>query len=318
MKRITYLIFLLFISCERGEIPIAPHQAGNVLTLQIPMFPDYRNQVFVDLETRKVVKISEKTEWDLAFECAPEGKLIFLNTSKAMFAARIQAEFSQKTDTSGLSWHWETAEGVPDSTAFFQWTNKDLFILDLGFDPAGNHLGFGKIKILEVTPESWTFQYGKLQDTLPQQITLQKNPDYNSVYFSLSNEGQQVFIEPPKEDWDLLFTHYLHIFYDFDNMPYLVAGVLLNPYRTQAARAFDKTFSEIDFNSLKEYSFSSQRNLIGYDWKDYDFDQNKYVVFPEKNYLVKTREGYVYKLHFIGFYNERGEKGFPTMEFARL
>ncbi len=320
MKRLFFFLFttLILASCEQGEIPVPPHKPGEVLTSEIPLQPNYKNQVFFDLESNSIVAIVEKTSWDLAFGCGENEKSVFLNTSKAMYAAKIRAEFSEKTDTAELVWKYDTPDGNPDSTAFYGWTTQDLFIIDRGFDADGNHLGFTKIKILQVTKSEWTFAYGQLTDTLPTILTLKKDSLYNSVFFSFTDKGKQVFVEPPKTEWDLMFSHYLYIFYDQNNTPYLVAGALLNRFQTSAAKVFDKDFSEISLRNTGDYVLTSQRDVIGYDWKDYDFDANQYVVFPEKNYLIRTQEGYYFKLHFIGFYNDTGEKGFPKIEFARL
>jgi hypothetical protein len=42
------------------------------------------------------------------------------------------------------------------------------------------------------------------------------------------------------------------------------------------------------------------------------------VIIEGLNYVVLDREGYFYKLRFISFYNNSGEKGYPTFEFQRL
>ena len=49
MKKYLCLVFIVFISCEKEEIPISPHTPGNVLTNQIELGIDYRYQVFYDL-----------------------------------------------------------------------------------------------------------------------------------------------------------------------------------------------------------------------------------------------------------------------------
>ncbi|HRS01468.1 MAG TPA: HmuY family protein [Bacteroidota bacterium] len=37
-----------------------------------------------------------------------------------------------------------------------------------------------------------------------------------------------------------------------------------------------------------------------------------------KDYIIKSVNGYLYKLHFTAFYNEKGVKGYPKFEFQKL
>jgi len=36
------------------------------------------------------------------------------------------------------------------------------------------------------------------------------------------------------------------------------------------------------------------------------------------NYVIRDRDGFFYKLRFIDFSNDMGEKGYPKFEFVRL
>ena len=69
-------------------------------------------------------------------------------------------------------------------------------------------------------------------------------------------------------------------------------------------------------------SFSRRGDFIGHEWKDVEVDVNSntavYVVNSDKIYIVKDTEGFYYKLRFISYYNELGEKGFPVFEHKRL
>jgi hypothetical protein len=67
-----------------------------------------------------------------------------------------------------------------------------------------------------------------------------------------------------------------------------------------------------------ELEFSSRADVIGYDWKYYNFDAGVYTVVPDMNYVIRDRDGFFYKLRFIDFNNDVGEKGYPKFEFVRL
>jgi hypothetical protein len=121
-----------------------------------------------------------------------------------------------------------------------------------------------------------------------------------------------------KEEWDIQFTQYTHIFEGNPPTPYLVSGALSNRYMVDVAEVFDKDFSEITLEDATIYPFSKDINTIGYDWKEYSFNSGGYSIFSDKNYLIKTAEGKYYKFHFIDFYDASGNKGTPTFEFQEL
>ena len=50
MIKYFYLTFLVFFSCQMGEIPIDPHDSESMIVDQITMQSDYRNQVFYNLD----------------------------------------------------------------------------------------------------------------------------------------------------------------------------------------------------------------------------------------------------------------------------
>ena len=56
------------VSCEKEELPVPAHDPGDVITNSVKMEPDYRYQLFFDLETNTMVKKNSKTLWDLGFE----------------------------------------------------------------------------------------------------------------------------------------------------------------------------------------------------------------------------------------------------------
>ena len=67
MIKYFYLIFLMFFSCQMGEIPIDPHDSGSIIVDQISMQSDYRNQVFYNLDNYEEISQNIKDKWDLLF-----------------------------------------------------------------------------------------------------------------------------------------------------------------------------------------------------------------------------------------------------------
>jgi hypothetical protein len=126
----------------------------------------------------------------------------------------------------------------------------------------------------------------------------------------------QVSIYPEKASWDLLFSQYTHIYHG--GVTYLVTGVLLNPYQTEAGCNDNLDFAIITDANEADFQFTTDQDIIGYDWKEYSFSTSRYVIYHNQNYYIKTNSLREYKLHFIDFYNELGEKGYPVFEFQEL
>ena len=67
-----------------------------------------------------------------------------------------------------------------------------------------------------------------------------------------------------------------------------------------------------------EYNYSTQRDIIGFNWKTFDFDTQVYTINSSMNYIIQSENGIFYKLRFIDFYNNSGEKGYPKFEIQEL
>lgn len=317
MKALFYLsiVILGVSSCMKDEIPVPAHLAGDTITNEINLSTDYRYQAYYDFETNAFVKQHEKIEWDLGFETGANGWRLVLNTSKSMgIAERPIADFSSTTDTIGSQWRYDVNSGNMDSTAIRDWQNANSFyIIDRGYSYDGTHQGFRKIQLLSVNADEYEILFSNLGGSNEQTVTVPKENAFNFTFFSF-NTNAVADIAPPKEDWDIVFGQYTYLFEP--DFPYLVTGVLSNRNGIEVAEVVDKPFEEIDFSDVSNYAFSSDIDIIGYDWKT--FIGGTYDVHPEQNYIVKTTEGLYYKIHFIDFYNDFGDKGNPKFEVVAL
>ncbi len=327
---ILLLVLITFSSCFKEDDMIEPHKAGNVNTSTIELGQYYKYQVYFDMGTGQSVANNEKDDWDLGFASADSCSNIILNTSKFMMAANTGLiDFQAVTDTSGLIWRFDKANGDPDSAAIGNWFNitmndttypKNVYVIDGGLNELGVHLGYKKIIFEELKNGQYSFKFANLNGSEEYSFTVIKDPDVNFVSFSFKNGGKQVEIQPEKNSWDLLFTQYTDLLFTDDNepYPYIVTGTLIN--RNGVEVAFDTLmkFSDITISDISTFNFSTDHNKIGYEWKIYDFDNSIYTVFSSYNYIIIDVEGFYYKLRFIGFYNNMGEKGYPTIEYQKL
>ena len=69
---------------------------------------------------------------------------------------------------------------------------------------------------------------------------------------------------------------------------------------------------------IGDYYFNNNNDMVGYIWKEYDLNAGEYTVFSNINYIIQDKNDKYYKLHFIDFYNNLGEKGYPKFEIQEL
>jgi len=315
-----YLYFLslvfVFVSCMKEEIPVPAHEAGDVSESTIELGTDYRYQAYYDFETDAFVGQHEKIVWDLGFEASVTGNRIVLNTGKSMSASRTAPgiAFTDVVDTVGANWEYDASSGKLDSTAIGDWqTYSGVYIFDRGYSHDGTHQGFRKAEFTLLNTDEYEIHYANLDGSDEHTYVIEKDVEYNFTFFSFETNAV-VSVQPPKEDWDIVFGQYAHMFEP--TFPYLVTGVLSNRNKVEVAEVFDKAFADINFADVSEYLFSSDINIIGYDWKV--FTGGIYETDPSKNYIVKSTEGLYFKIHFVDFYNDLGDKGNPKFEVVQL
>ena len=307
-------------SCMKDELPVPAHEAGDVLTASVDMETNYKWQIYYSLRDNKVVSQNLKTDWDLGFEANPEGYRVVLNTSKAMFVRKLETtSLTATADTNGFEENkrWDESSGNLDSTAIGDWRQGNIYIIDRGSNEKGKHQGWVKLQILSVDDKQYTVSFGPLNSENISTVNVPKDDAYNMAFLSFDEGGKVVSVEPPKADWDVVFTQYTYIFYEeVPVTPYLVTGCLLNRYNTKGLMTRDTTFEAIDLDFALGKTLSTNYDAIGYEWKS--FNGATYTVYPEMNYLIETQDGNYFKLHFIDFFNSGGAKGYPKWEYQLL
>jgi len=327
MRTILLLLSLLTItllySCFPEDEKIEKHKSGNVQNFEAGMTESYKNQIFFNFATNKMISSVEKSEWDIAFESSAEGWHILLNTAKFMKAAvSTQTQLSDAFDTTGLKWNFDVSNGNLDSTAIGTWLDTNsgfsfnkVYYIDLGIDENGNNYGYRKLLIETVDTFSFTIKYSNQDGSNNKTELIQKNKRTNFTFYSLIHH-KTVDVEPDFNVWDILFTTYTTTLFD-DNgtaTPYLVLGVLLNRKGVEAAFSDSISFEKMTYDKAVTLKFSSQIDFIGYEWKKYDFKNGNYSVLSSRTYVIRDIYGYLYKMRFISFYNNSGEKGYPQIE----
>lgn len=323
MKRLllTGCIALVLMACEKEEHPVAPAPGGSWVA---GMGSDYSTGLFFHMGSGEFVDQQLRDGYTLGVLSNGQPYL-YLNSANFMYAKRSgQTNFDAQTDTvTGTPWRYDFPTGDPQRTAIGKWWDEDgnsreeVYVLDLGYDAAAQPLGFLKMQVLGSIAD-FNIRAARLDGS--SEVLVEVIPDPTRFRTRLSLLGFPVTPEPDRSSWDLHFTQYTD--YDLttegDTLSYLVRGVLLNPERASALKITDRAWEDITFSWAQQQTLSSDWNVIGYDWKYYSLNTALYEITPDQYYLLRDVEGTWYKLRFLDFYNEFGERGFASFELVNL
>jgi HmuY protein len=316
---VAAFFMLQVFGCIKEEEPVTPRPVDlSLIQSKISLGTDYRYQAYYNLEKDSMLSRNLKFDWDVAFDASnTEGVSMYLNSAKYMFASPVtNGNFETLKDTMGFfkNRRWD-ASNRPDSPAIGNIKSLDkFFVIDKGYDAAGDAAGFVKIKFEAINDKKIKFKYANIDENKGTQVDIARTNTYNLVYFSFKT-GKEVMVEPPKDDWDLNFTQYIHTFTN-PFTPYLVTGVLINPYNTTVAVDSLVDFAKIDRVFSQNMTFKNNPDVIGYNWKD--FINGAYITKFNYTYVIKNSKNTLYKLRFTDFYDAQGVKGTPRFEFQRL
>lgn len=291
---------------------------------------DYSMHTFYDLDANKVVRTANNYRYDLAFESDASGWHILLNSATFTLAGNAGTkDFDAVTSTQGLTMTFDASSGHLDSTAIGRYFSindidtvltQNVYVIDRGFDAQGSPRGYRKFVIQNFSATNYTLRFANLDGSDQHIAIIQKLPEYDYVGFSFDGGGKQVVIEPDTDNWDLYFGQYTTMLYsEGEPYPYLVRGVLANRNGTQAGLLSDVIpFNEVDYSLASAFLFTDALDGIGHDWKYYNLEQGFYAVESEKVFIIRTAEGVLFKLHFLSYFNDEGQNGYPQFEFKKL
>lgn len=308
-------------ACHKDEIAVAPFERGEITTDQISMGPGpgYAFQVWYSLERSEEVATNHITDWDIAFESDPEGRGIYLNEARAMYAWHSPYEtLESAADTAGYG----AGKRVEAAARFFEDPAispppegaAEVYLLDLGFSETGQALGLCWLEVTDRDDAGISFRSRLFGESQIRTHRAEREPARMHVRFSLRDDRVPE-TAPPDTEWDLVFTKYTFSFED-PPMDYLVAGVLLNPAGVRAAEVSDRNFGDITAEDAETAGLDRRKDVIGYDWKTFSFESNRFTVDSDRHFVVQGIGGLYFKLRFTDFYDDSGASGAPSFEFA--
>ncbi len=299
------LIFLLFYSFT----------SESQETDSVYMGSGYENDVYYSMENG-MYSMEDAQEWDIAFRTEAFSSAIFINDGNgavlktypngdtADWASVDTAGFSQwpgmynHENDWGISAFERHALGHPD----YGWgtydmtthnvTGDSLFVLKLADGT------FKKVWIEQKVSaqNTYYFRHADLDGSNEAEVELDVNPytEKHHVYYSIADD-EVVDREPKKSEWDIVFSRYISMING--ETPYIVTGVISNLNTPVAEYAPVSP----DFTEWQTADFDTAKNVIGYDWKEFDMESFTYTVDDSLVYFIESQEGNIYKLRFTAF-----------------
>jgi hypothetical protein len=332
LKKIIGILFLLFTlsSCFKEEDSRPAISRYETIALG----DDYNNQVFYSLIDTTSVSSNSYKDWSLGFYCGDDASYIRLNAAANMWVIKTNStDFS----TSFGSVYNETdkkfdgSHGLDNLLAIDMYMNigtstdtvfnpLEVYLIHPGIDAEGNELGsYKKFMFLGLYYDSYLIRYANLDGTDDHKVLLPKNANLNFISYSFASHNT-VNIEPDKTTWDILFSRFTDTVYTTDLTDFLVGyavtGAYLNQNSVKAYLEESIPFKDINSSNIDVNKLSTKLNVIGHDWKMFS---DQYYIFLNKSYVISDREGRLFKLRFLSFYDDlTGQKGYPSFEFEAL
>lgn len=309
----------------------------------IPTGAGNADEVYFSFETG-VVKTVPANDWHIAFEA---------RTGEGFSAGiRINGAFGiELYEVPNLAIEdWANAISTDDIESWTKWhnSNKTWSLGAFNTDATVGDVNFGwgeyntvshnivgtRVFVLQYSNDQQSPMYKKvLIDGLAKGVYTMKIADLdgsneeevkidrdqiqggNFAYYNVASNSIMYDREPATFTWDLHFGKYIGmISTGGQTIPYGVSGVRSN-IGVKVAQLDD-----IDVDNVAkpaDDAFSEEIDIIGYDWKTYDFPNSKYVYAENRAYFVVANDGEIYKVVF-DFYggSSTGEMRFSYSDVA--
>jgi hypothetical protein len=334
MKKINYIIAIglisIFInSCIKEEAPVTPYPRGNEIVTTIDMTSKYTNQFYFSFKENKIVKSNQYDIWDLAFQSNGDSLFILLNGAKFMEAADMGVvPFESVTSRKEAQFKYDSTNGDYSKYSIGKWWNENsgkiesnnhVFIVNRGNNDSLRKIGYVKLQILGFENNQYKIKFANLDGSNENTVTIPKKAEYNYIMLSFDDGGKILDLEPEISTWDIMFTKYIaFLVYNDGLLPYSVTGVMINSTQVLAVLDSTRNFADIKYEDIPNYKFSNKPDVVGYDWKSFTINGESYHVKPYFIYILKDTKGFYWKFHFIDFYNDKGERGYPKLEIKLL
>lgn len=284
---------LLFSACLPGEDAVTPYPRGDRKEVFLNNGEQKNLVHFLDLKAGAVIASAHPMDWDIRV-----GDGMEINFHRFIRVAQSADDIADVADTAGL-----TFSPLQQDSAPWSLVPETNYVLDMGLDDARKSLGFFVLRFAQ-EGDSLRCRYGRLGSTVSERRVAKGS------YWNMRTDA---LVDLPFNH-DLSFGKYVHYFVD-EEVEYEVYGAISRELEV-AVTTLD--FEQIEASTADTLIWSPKRDAIGYDWKYYNLQKGAYEIDADRNYVLRTADGFLFKFRFTGFYDPDGKSGHPTIEFQLI
>ena len=307
---------LLYASLALSSISIqAQVDANGYTTVNATMGTAYANRVFFDFSTNQLT-VQPADNWDVAF---------YRNSAMDM-GVRINDAMNVETyqlSNDPTQWDAITTNATAGTVMYNSDTTTRIqdgvfsegtpgcanpgFSMGFGCYNIGTHHVDGKVIYLLKYANGnfvkfmitdyyggYTFKYAKWNGSAWGATTTQTIPNGSTDayfnYYSFTNDAVVPNNEPPKDNWELMFTRYWNFYNNI--MMYRLSGIIQSP-RVSVAKTTE-TQATSSFTQPAAAGYSNIITTIGHSWKGVGAGQ----LVADQVYYVKEGSNY-YRMYFV-------------------
>lgn len=299
-SRNKWLLILLPVlsSCFPEEIPVERKPRINASVL-VDAGPSRDFVSFFSFAEGKIIARENPMNWDVY----ADDRGVFMNGFRSMQAAPFSGTWASVKDTAGLRFRYLTMDYETHMWMLKPDTN---YVIRLGLNNDYEQMPSIKFRYT-ASANGWEIFSSSLGDSISEKTILEDE----SVYYSIQNKTRINL--PAPGSYDLAFGRYTDfVTFVSQSIDYLVFGALQGEAK---AVQIMKPFDQVTVNDFDSVSFPDHQRGIGWDWKYYNIEKAAYSIREDRSYLIRSKNGYKYKMRFVNFYNNLGVSGHPTIEY---
>jgi len=334
----TQLLLASLLTLGIQQTVLSQTDANGYTTVNMTMGPQYQNRVFFDLAANNTVTQTANT-WDIAFYRA----------SNTNFGTRINDAHDIKVYQASddpTAWDNITSNSIASYGAPLFNLDNTTAIQAGAFEQGSATYGWGEYNsgshhvegtvifilkyasgatvkfMIEDYYGGYTFKYAKWNtatsswDATQTKTIANGSDDAYFNYFSFNTGEKVTNLEPPKANWDMMFTRFYtdYPYTDPDTgqqltMKYRMSGVLQNP-AISVAKVQPETQPTATSTIPASTAFSKNISTIGYSWKP-----TMGAPFSDVVYYVKKGSDY-YRMYFTS--NEGASTGNMYFKYKKI
>ena len=304
LRKTSYLSILLLAACFPKEEAVEPSPRFGT-SVELYAGVNKKDTVaFYSLDKSELLAEVSPMDWDFYID----EDVIRLNYFRSMRVAKFDDAWDKLEDTVGLDFRNLTYDNYEKMT---QWelAEDQIYVVDYGSDEDFNPIGLTSVRFERTATGIKIWQNAIGSD-------FEVFEEINKLSFYYNIREKKTLDLPTEKEYDIAFGKYTDLV-TVDNITqdYLIYGAIQGKALSYEV---DMSFEAVQDENFDAIRLSGKKDVIGWDWKNFNRAKNAYEILGDKTYLISTNAGFKCKMRFVNFYNAAGQSGHATFEWQVL